>query len=140
MTPIFPLNSIFSRPNRVTRILISKYFHLSCVESFMADEGKLKSFGYLLLLGFFLLWDLFYPTFTEYQSAFTLSPKSLRQKPQQDPLSLQVMSKKYRRACSNGITLRTLRAQENKISTSQNMMSLDNVSQHPRCAPEFQRL
>ena len=29
--------------------------------------------------------------------------------------------------------------QENKISTFQNMISLDGVSWHPRCAPEVEK-
>ena len=79
------------------------------------------------------------PTFTEDRSAFTPPPPPLRPKPQQDPLSLPLMPIKMRRARSDGRTLRTLQTQEKKSSTSQNMRRWDDVSWHPRCAPEVER-
>ena len=46
----------------------------------MDDKGALDSFGNLLLLYFFPLWDLVDPKFTKDKSSFTPLPPPLRTK------------------------------------------------------------
>ena len=87
-------------------------------------------------IGIFSVVELFDPKFTEDRSAFTSHPPPLIQKPHKHQLSLLLIPTKSRRARSNGSTLRKLRTQENKISTLQNMISLNNASWHPNCVTE----
>ena len=88
MTPTCLLNYRLFRPNRVTQVPIVKELHLFCVSSSMTDEVTLESFGNLLILNFLMLYDLVDPTFNEDLSDFVSPPSPLRQKSQQDLLSL----------------------------------------------------
>ena len=53
-------------------------------------------------------------------------------------MSLLLIPTKSRHDPSNGSTIRNLRMQEKKNPNSQNMISLDNVSFHSRCALEVE--
>ena len=75
MILMFLLNDILFRPNRVTHAPIIKDLCQFFVASFMYDQGRLESFVNIILLGFYLSWDLVDPTFTEDISVFT--PPSL---------------------------------------------------------------
>ena len=88
MRPTCLLNYRLFRTNRVTQVPIVKELHLFCVSSSMTDEVTLESFGNLLILNFLMLYDLVDPTFNEDLSDFVSPPSPLRQKPQQDLLSL----------------------------------------------------
>ena len=136
MTSNFMLDFRLFRSNRVTRFPISKYLHSFCVESFISDKEISEPFVNLLPLRFSISWDLVYPTFTVDWSFFSKLPPPLRQKSQQVPLLLLLMSTKFRHTCSYQRTKGTLQAQENKSSTLQNMISLDNISWHPYFVPE----
>ena len=63
MTPNFPFNFRFFGPNMVTYVLIAKYLRLFCVISFISDNGKLDSFGNVLLFEFYQSWDIVDPTY-----------------------------------------------------------------------------
>ena len=123
----------------VTCVPIAKELHSFFVTYFMYDKGKLESLVNILLLEFYLLWDLFDPTFTQDLFAFMYHPPPLRQNPYQYSLSLPIMSSKEICACSDGSNLRTLRIQEKKSSTFQKIISLDDVLCHPHCATEVDR-
>ena len=128
MIPTFTLNYIFFSPNRFPRILIEKYLHLLCATSFMYEKGTLYSFGDLFIFIFSLWWDLVDPIFTEDWYTLASPHPPLMQNLQQDPFSLPFMTTKVRNACSNRSNLSKLWTQENKRSTSQNVISLNNVS------------
>ena len=138
MTSTFPLNYRLFRPNRITLFPITNELHSFCVAPFMANEGILEPFCNILLLNLLILWDLVYPTFTEDLSAFNTPTTPLRQNIQQDLLSPPLIPTKTRRARSNGRNIRILRMQEKKISTSKNMISLDDDSWNPSCDTEVE--
>ena len=69
------------RPNRVTRVPIEKDLHSFCDSSFVSEKLKLASLGNILLLEFALSWDLVYPTFTGYLSAFIPPTMPMGKKP-----------------------------------------------------------
>ena len=123
----------------VTCVPIAKELHSFFVTYFMYDKGKLESLVNILLLEFYLLWDLFDPTFTEDWYSLTPPHPHLMHKPHQYTLSPLLLPPKSRHDCSNGMTLRILQTQENKSSNMQNMIRLDYVSWNTRCAPEVDR-
>ena len=118
MTQNFPLNSRSIMPNRATRLRIVKYLRsfLSCPLWLM--KVHYTNFVNILLLDFFLSWDLVDLVFADNKFDFTPPRPPLRLKPQKYPLPLPLIYTKARCDFSKSSTIRTLYAEKEELHFS----------------------